>query len=204
MSPSNRRPASLAAWWPTSRRRSRTGVPTSPTSAATPKTPSCSIVRQSRKSTQTNASCHLRLGSTRARSRSSRGEFGDAEQALRSSVAELRAEGFVYPALRACELLGFVQRARGDLDAAAETYRWALEISRAPDGRGLPAAGIAHVGLAQIAYQRDELGIALEYATEGVALCRQLDTALTAAAGPMTYSRPVAAGLATLARDSTR
>ncbi len=129
-----------------------------------------------------------------------RGEFGDAEQALRSSVAELRAEGFVYPALRACELLGFVQRARGELDAAAETYRWALEISRAPDGRGLPAAGIAHVGLAQIAYQRDELGIALEYATEGVALCRQLNTALTAAAGPMTYSRPVAAGLATLAR----
>jgi LuxR family transcriptional regulator, maltose regulon positive regulatory protein len=44
------------------------------------------------------------------------------------------------------------------------------------------------VGLADIAYQRDELDTALRYATEGIALCRQF-----------VYTPPLANGLATLA-----
>jgi LuxR family maltose regulon positive regulatory protein len=128
------------------------------------------------------------------------GNLTGAEGALTTIVAELRAEGFVYPALRACELLGFVQRARGRLDAAADTYRAALEIAGASAQPAPPVAGIGHVGLAEVAYQRGELEVALRHANEGVALCRQLDTALTAAPGPLTYSRPVASGLATLAR----
>lgn len=118
-----------------------------------------------------------------------RGELPEAERALASSVAELRAAGEIYPALRACELLGHVQRARGRLDAAVETYREGLEIAAVTGRPPLPAAGIAHVGAAEVAYQRGELDAALGHATEGVALCRQL-----------TYPRPLAAGLATLAR----
>ena len=44
------------------------------------------------------------------------------------------------------------------------------------------------MSLAEIAYQRDELDLALRHATEGIALCRQF-----------VYTPPLAAGLATLA-----
>ena len=39
-------------------------------------------------------------------------------------------------------------------------------------GPHLPVARIAYVGLAEVAYQRDELDAVLEHATEGMALCR--------------------------------
>jgi LuxR family maltose regulon positive regulatory protein len=117
------------------------------------------------------------------------GVLPDAERAFASSMAELRAAGEVYPALRACELLGHVQRARGHLDAALATYRQGLEIAAPTGGPLPPVAGIAQVGLAEVAYQRDDLAAALEHASQGIALCRQL-----------AYPRPLAAGLATLAR----
>ena len=45
-----------------------------------------------------------------------------------------------------------------------------------------------HVGLAEVAYQRNELGLALRQVSEGIALCRQF-----------VYTPPLADGLATLA-----
>jgi LuxR family maltose regulon positive regulatory protein len=118
-----------------------------------------------------------------------RGNLAEAERAFASSMAEFRTAGESYLALRACELLGHVQRAQGRLDAALATYRQGLDIAAAPGRPPLPAAGIAHVGLAEVAYQRGELDAAREHATEGIALCRRL-----------AYPRPLAAGLATLAR----
>src|SRR5215203_6524470 len=53
----------------------------------------------------------------------------------------------------------------------------------------LPAAGMAQVGMAEVLYERDGLGAALEHATAGVALCR-----------PLAYTPPLATGLVTLAR----
>jgi LuxR family transcriptional regulator, maltose regulon positive regulatory protein len=53
----------------------------------------------------------------------------------------------------------------------------------------MPAAGIAHVGLAEVHYERDQLDAALEHATLGVALVRQLG-----------WTLPLAAGLTVLAR----
>ena len=117
------------------------------------------------------------------------GVLPDAERGFASSMAELRAAGEIYPALRACELLGQVQRAQGRLDAALGTYRQGLEIAATTGGPPVPVAGIAQVGLAEVAYQRGELDAAREHATKGIALCRQL-----------AYPRPLAAGLATLAR----
>ena len=64
--------------------------------------------------------------------------------------------------------LGQVQRAQGRLDAAAGTYRQALEVTAAPGRPALPAAGIAYVGLAEVAYQRNELDTALRHVTEGI------------------------------------
>jgi LuxR family transcriptional regulator, maltose regulon positive regulatory protein len=139
------------------------------------------------------------------------GRLGPAERGLAEVLAELRAAdeavrrvggepaevlraveggaeffaGFL--ATRVCYELGEVQRAQGKLDAALATYRHALEVA----GEGSQAAhtGLAHVGLAQILYERDELTAALDHATQGVTLCREL-----------AFTPPLATGLTVVAR----
>jgi LuxR family maltose regulon positive regulatory protein len=81
-----------------------------------------------------------------------------------------------------------VQRAQGRLGAALGTYQQALEITAAPGQPARPAAGIAFVGMGEVAYQRNELEAALCQVTEGIERCRQL-----------TYTQPLATGLAALA-----
>ena len=89
--------------------------------------------------------------------------------------------------LRVCYDLGEVQRARGNLDAALATYRQAF----GPAGESSQAAGagMAHVGVAQVLYERNELTAALDHATRGVVLGRLL-----------AFTPPLAAGLAVVAR----
>src|SRR5712671_1009301 len=116
------------------------------------------------------------------------GELTEAERALSSAIAQAQAAGAATMAAWVCHHLGLVQRAQGRLDAAAATYQQALEITTPPGRPALPAAGIAYVGLAEVAYQRDELNAALRDVTEGVAACRQFP-----------YAQPLATGLATLA-----
>src|SRR5262249_33074825 len=89
-------------------------------------------------------------------------------------------------AMRVCYDLGQVQRAQGNLDAGAATYRQALEALG--EGSQTAHAGMAHVGLAQVLYERDELTAALDHATQGITLCRQL-----------AYTPALAAGLAVVA-----
>ncbi len=117
-----------------------------------------------------------------------RGQLGQAERSLAKALAERRAAGEGYLATRVCHDLGQVQRAGGSLDAALATYRQALdsagEVSSEPSHLGM-----AHVGLAEVLYERDELAAALDHATRGVTLCRQL-----------AFTPPLAAGLAILAR----
>jgi LuxR family transcriptional regulator, maltose regulon positive regulatory protein len=116
------------------------------------------------------------------------GRLEEAERGLSSSIAGWRAAGERYLAVRGCHQLGQMQRAQGRLDAALATYRAALEIAAAPGRPGLPTAGVAYVGMAEVAYQRDDLDTALEHVTQGIALCRQL-----------AHPQPLAIGLATLA-----
>ncbi len=139
------------------------------------------------------------------------GRLGPAERGLAEVLAELRAAGDAvrqiggepaevfravdggagffagFLAMRVRYDLGQVQRARGDLDAALATYRQALGTA----GESSPTAhtGLAHVGLAQVLYERNELDAALDHAAKGVILCRQLAS-----------TPPLAAGLAVLAR----
>jgi LuxR family transcriptional regulator, maltose regulon positive regulatory protein len=117
-----------------------------------------------------------------------RGQLGQAERSRAGTLAERRAAGEGYLATRVCHDLGRVQRAQGNLDAALATYRQALDI--AGEGSSQPPhLGMAHVGLAEVLYERDELAAALDHATRGVTLCRQL-----------AFTPPLAAGLAILAR----
>jgi LuxR family transcriptional regulator, maltose regulon positive regulatory protein len=87
-----------------------------------------------------------------------------------------------------CDELTQIQRAGGSLDAVTRTCRQVLEITALPDGSHLAAAGPAYVGLADVAYQRNDLDAALRDITEGIALCRQF-----------VYTPPLARGLAALA-----
>jgi LuxR family transcriptional regulator, maltose regulon positive regulatory protein len=118
------------------------------------------------------------------------GRLGPSERGLAEVLAERRAADMAFGGflpMRVCYDLGEVQRAQGNLDAALATYRQAL----GPAGESSQTAfmGPAHVGLAQVLYERNELAAALDHATRGVTLCRQL--AFTAA---------LATGLALVAR----
>jgi ATP/maltotriose-dependent transcriptional regulator MalT len=103
------------------------------------------------------------------------GRLADAERGFAASVAGWSAAGERPLAASACHFLGQVQRAQGRLDAAAGTYQQALEITAAPGRAAIPAAGIGYVGMAEVAYQRNELDAAHRHVTEGMALCRQLN-----------------------------
>ena len=117
-----------------------------------------------------------------------RGQLAQAERTFMSSIAEWRAAGLPTLTAWVLYLLGQVQRAQGDLDASARTCRQALEMTAVPGRPPPPAAGPAHVGLGEVAYQRDELDTALRRITEGITLCRQF-----------AYIPPLAVGLVTLA-----
>jgi LuxR family transcriptional regulator, maltose regulon positive regulatory protein len=117
-----------------------------------------------------------------------RGELGEAERALADLVAERVAAGEGYLAMRVCYDHGEVQLAQGRLGAAQRTYQRGLAIA-SEAGQQPPPAGMAHVGLAEVLYERNELAAAHEHATQGAALCRQL-----------AYTQPLARSLAMLAR----
>jgi LuxR family maltose regulon positive regulatory protein len=116
-----------------------------------------------------------------------RGRLAEAERALASSLTGWREAGQLTLIAWGWYQLVMIQLAQGRLDAAALTCEQALgRLARS--GRPAPAAGPGYAGLAEIAYQRDELDVALRHATEGITLCRQF-----------VYTPPLAGGLATLA-----
>jgi LuxR family maltose regulon positive regulatory protein len=117
-----------------------------------------------------------------------RGQPGQAERDLAEVLAERRAAGEGYLSMRVCHDLGQVQRAQGNLEAALATYHQALEVAGGGNSQP-PYLGMAHVGLAEVLYERDELAAALDHATQGITLCRQL-----------AFTPPLAAGLAVVAR----
>lgn len=116
------------------------------------------------------------------------GRLGDAERGLSASIDGWQAAGERYLAVRGCSYLGLVHRAQGRLDAALMTYQRALEIATPQAGPAFPAAGAALVGIAEIAYQRNELDVAMQHVAEGIETCRQLP-----------FTQPLAMGLVTLA-----
>ena len=116
-----------------------------------------------------------------------RGRLAEAERGFAAAVTGWRETGqFTLTAWGYYEL-ALIRRAQGRLDAAVLTCEQALD-SLVTSGRPPPAAGPSYAVLAEIAYQRDDLDVALRHATEGIALCRQF-----------VYTPPLANCLATLA-----
>ena len=114
------------------------------------------------------------------------GAVTQAEPALQADVDRWHSVGDLGRGALSSHYLGRVQRARGDLDAAIETYRRLLAM--ADDDEPEPPTAVAYVGLAEIAYRRGEIEAARRQVTRGIALGRQL-----------VYSQVLSTGLATLA-----
>ena len=117
-----------------------------------------------------------------------RGRLAEAERAFASSIAGWQAAG--QPALTAWHRyqLAQVQRALGRLDTAIQTYEQALRATAVPGRPPAPTVGLVYVGLAEVAYQRNELDSALRYVTEGIALERQFLPGTSPAAGLVTLA----------------
>jgi LuxR family transcriptional regulator, maltose regulon positive regulatory protein len=117
-----------------------------------------------------------------------RGNLTAADRAFTSSITGFEAAGQHTTTAWSGYSLVQIRRAQGRMDAAASTCRHMLAVTREPGRPPAPAAGAGYVGLAEIAYQRNDLQTALRQVTEGIALCRQFP-----------YTPPLAAGLVTLA-----
>ena len=118
-----------------------------------------------------------------------RGRPGEAERVLTSTSSQWRAAGDRGLIAVMRDHLGQVQRAQGRLNAAHDTYQETLMITAPAGSPALPGAGAAHVGLAELAYERNLLDTARKHLTEGIPLCRQF-----------VYTPSLAAGLVSLAR----
>jgi LuxR family maltose regulon positive regulatory protein len=102
------------------------------------------------------------------------GRVAGLEPAFAELLAEGRAAPAPYPILSSCFDLGLVQQEQGKLGAALRTYRDGLRFATEGGRFSVYHAGEAHVGIAQVLYQRNELDEALQHATQGVELCRQV------------------------------
>jgi LuxR family maltose regulon positive regulatory protein len=102
------------------------------------------------------------------------GQMEKAESGFAQILTEARAIADPHPLTTSCHTLGWVQQARGKLDAALQTYREGLRFAT-EGGRFLPFhAGEAHAGIAQVLYARNQLDDALRHVTEGIELTRQV------------------------------
>jgi LuxR family maltose regulon positive regulatory protein len=117
-----------------------------------------------------------------------RGRLAEAGRAFADIVAEGREAGEPHLTLTAGSVLGRIQRGQGHLEAALRTYQEGLEFAaRTGPSVGLSAA-VAHVGMAEVLYERNQIEPALRHAREGISL-----------GGQLTSTQALASGLATLA-----
>lgn len=119
------------------------------------------------------------------------GRLDEAEKAMVASLRTWRHHGqHDFPAWMSY-YLGRVYYARGELDRAFATHEESMRLDggdeRSPE-TARPALSMAHVGLAEVAYQWNELELALSHAEQGVRLARRFIA-----------SQPLASGLAILA-----
>jgi LuxR family maltose regulon positive regulatory protein len=114
-----------------------------------------------------------------------RGSPRDAERTVASVIERWLIRGVFDYALVWSYILGRIQSAQGRLGVAATTYRRALEVDVPAGSSVRPASGAVLVGMAELAYQRDELDAAARHLEAAFPLCRSLG-----------YTQPLATGLA--------
>ncbi|HQY95131.1 LuxR family transcriptional regulator, partial [Caldilinea sp.] len=101
-----------------------------------------------------------------------RKERGAARQAYTAAIAASQSIGHFIITLMATIGLGAVQESDTELDTAAETYRRAIDLAGDPPQ---PTVCDAHLGLARIAYARNELDAAATHAQRSLHLAQQIE-----------------------------
>jgi LuxR family transcriptional regulator, maltose regulon positive regulatory protein len=100
------------------------------------------------------------------------GDRAAASQAYSEAIAISEAIGHSIITIMSTIGLGEVQEADNQLHLAAETYRRVLQLAGDPP---LPVACEAHLGLARISYEWDDLDAAQKHGQQGVQLARQFE-----------------------------
>jgi len=99
------------------------------------------------------------------------GDRTAAGKAYAEALETSRSIGHVVIAIMAALGLGSIREAENRLHGAAETYRSVLQMAGDPP---LSVAGEAHMGLARISYEWNDLDAAASHARQAVPLARQL------------------------------
>jgi len=109
-----------------------------------------------------------------------RGEMNAASRCLNEAITLAEATGNPYIALIAMGCLAEIQARQGFLHQAAETNRHALRLGArwSDSGEPLSATSYAHISLAEILYQWNELDEASRHLTRGIQLSEQCGSAL--------------------------
>lgn len=100
------------------------------------------------------------------------GNRTEAERAYREVITTGQASKNIIFTIMATIGLGGIQEAENQLDLASESYRRALHLF---GDQPLPSASEAHLGLARICYERNDLVAAQDHAQQGIQLAHQLE-----------------------------
>ncbi len=103
-------------------------------------------------------------------------EFQEADEAFVSAIALGRAAGSVPLTTDALWERSWLQLVQGKLQNVLENSAAALELADAHEresGQRLAPTGYAHIGIAAVLHERNELTLALDHATEAVRLARR-------------------------------
>lgn len=111
----------------------------------------------------------MTLGSARRLS----GDLAGASRALEEAVRTGQAAGNFYLALGALSGLADLWFDQGRLRQAFESYNELLRWATRPDGKRLPAAGMALFGLSLICYEWNDLETAQQHIRQSIELCQQ-------------------------------
>jgi LuxR family transcriptional regulator, maltose regulon positive regulatory protein len=114
------------------------------------------------------------------------GERAGASRAFSEAIAISQASGNIIITLSASLGLGLVQETENQLSLAAETYRRVLHlVGESPQ----PAACDAHLGLARVFYEWNDLEAAEQHARQSVHLARQIENIDRVVAGAAVLAR---------------
>ena len=103
------------------------------------------------------------------------GDRASARQAYTEAIALGQAAGESFTTILATLGLGNIQEADNQLYLAAETYRRVLHLL---GDQPLPLAGEAHLGLARLCYEWNDLEAAQQHVQQSLQLVRQFDRAI--------------------------
>lgn len=117
------------------------------------------------------------------------GNVAAAGTAMSEAGAMGRRAGNIHLAVPALNALAGIQLMQGQLKRSWQTAQDAVEVATLPSGQVLPIAGGALSSLAELAYERDEVEKALDYARQGITLGERWGNQDTVISGYLTLAQ---------------